>query len=326
MNKLLSLAASNSLAGSADSFISRGGGSTTGGGPSVGVAGGVAGGGGVSSSGGGVGVGGGGVSSVGGMDVGGGGVAVQEAVQQIRAAMAAIVQLNEAAHEAQQLLGIPCSDGWQQLQIAEQQSSGFGSHLIPLPEGTVGLTQQQQQQGLDAEQGGGSSSSGLMEGGGGVGALALSPFQDAAVNSNSGSGARAVRGGGRRSSGGLSADFDNGAGGRPSSFTAGDGGGVWGGGRGVGAGFGAAAGGVGAGGQQGLMRRVSFDAGSLLLGGGSGRADSGRLMGVGAASRAAAIRGRMSVDLSRCPNLVKCEQEQAAALARERQQQQQQQQ
>lgn len=252
----------------------------------------------------------------------------QEAVQQIRAAMAALAQLNEAAAEAQQLLGLVPAHAAQggadnELGPGVQEASfGQPGSKEAVPEGgrleaanlrSVSFSQTgtpsaaaaaagQQGAGFAQDAEGGEVLLGSARGGighlGGAGASGGgSPFLQAPGWQAGGSRS------GRRSSGGLSVNFDN----RPSSFTAG-----------VGllcsqASAGRASVGVG----EAAGRRVSMDSGGGWRGGGlEGSAWS-------AGSSAAASRGRMSVDLSAlCPMLSKCEQEQAAAMARQQQQQQ----
>lgn len=158
MNRLMSLAASNSLAGSTDSMAR---GMSTSGNPAA-------------------------------SSDGSGDAAKQEAVLQIRAALAALAQLNEAAYEAQHLLGMVPAEG----QAGEQQQ---GAGMEAVPEGGFEDAQAlnpgwQQQEGLNNS-----------------GAAAM-PFQQFAAWSGSASvGSRS----GRRSSAGVSGEFD----GRPSSFT-----------------------------------------------------------------------------------------------------------
>jgi hypothetical protein len=244
MNRLMSLAASNSLAGSTDSMVARG----------------------MSASG-----------NAAASSDGSGDPAKQEAVQQIRAALAALAQLNEAAYEAQHLLGM-VPEG----QAGEQQQ---GDSMAAVLEG--GFEDGSLNPGLQQQEG--------LNGSGAVGA----PFQQFAAWSGGVSvGSRSWR----RSSGGFSGDFD----GRPSSFTSGSGA------------LRTAA--------SSHMRRVSVD--------GGGADSTWRGSASGAAARAAASRGRVSVDLGAvggngearmrqlCPNLVKCEREQLAAIARREQQQQ----
>jgi hypothetical protein len=220
----------------------------------------------------------------------------QEAIQQIRAAMAALAQLNEAAFEAQQLLGLAALCDRAPGEQGGVAMSGSGLAMTAVPEGS-------------AHGAGNSSAAGTPRGisSSGAGGFAAadsgaSPFQQVAAWGGAGRSAR-------RSSGGLSADLDA----RPSSFTAGY------------------ASGMGMGGLAAGQRRVSMDSGVVLDGEGGG----GWRGGWSAGSRAVASRGRMSVDLSAlssgraearmrqmCPNLVKCEQESVAAIARQQQQQQ----
>lgn len=232
MTHLKRLAAANSLASSADSFVGRGVSAT--GNPSV-------------------------------SSDGSGSPAQQEALQQIRAAMAALAQLNEAAFEAQQLLGMAAEGNEAQGVIREEGAAGDISNMAL----------------QDLE--------GRASGDG-----ALSPFQQASAQPGAPAAGRLSR---------LSTpDLDS----RSSMLSAGS----------------------GAGGASGPRRRVSVDSGSLI----DSFDGSSRMGGAAAAARAAARRGRMSVDLvfnssgevcfrQRCPNLVQCEKEQLAAIARQQQQQ-----